>query len=106
MIDKVKLYIPINTPEQRIVKDEIAKILSNSYETVILKFTEVVKTIDREVYLFPISIVEVYVKEVTDGELNFFKNLANIISEAIGDSVVLEVVKESFYIGTAGIKED
>ena len=106
MIDKVKLYIPINTPEQRVVRDEIAKTLAKSYDAVVLTFTEVVKAIDKQVYLFPTSIVEVYLKEVTDAELDFFKELADVISQAIGDSVVLEVVRESIYIGTAGIKED
>lgn len=106
MIDKVKLHIPINTPEQRVVRDEIAKTLAKSYDAVVLTFTEVVKTVDDRPYLFPTSIVEVYVKKVTDAELNFFKELADVISQVIGDSVVLEVVRESIYIGTAGIKED
>ena len=106
MIDKVKLYVPINTPEQRVVRDEIAKSLAASYQAVILTFTEVCKLVDKEPYLFPVSIIEVYVKKLTDEELNFFKELADVISNAIGDSVVLEVVRESVYIGTAGITED
>ena len=101
MIDKVKLYIPINTVEQRVVRDEIAKTLAKSYEAVILTFTEVLMDIDKKICLFPVSIVEVYVKEVTDEQLNFFKDLASVIAKSIGDSVVLEVTRESIYIGTA-----
>lgn len=111
---KVKLFIPVNTTEQRVVRDEIAKSLASSYEAVTLTFTEVCKIVEGKPYLFPTSIIEVYVKELPNEELNYFKELSNIISEAIGDSVVLEVIKQTTYIGTTitstyigkGIKED
>ena len=106
MIDKIRLYVPINTVEQRLVRDEIAKVLAKSYDAVILTFIEVVRMIEGKDYLFPFSIVEVYVKEVTDEQLRFFKDLASVIATNVGDSVVLEITRESIYIGTAEAKED
>lgn len=107
MIDKVKFHIPINTPEQRMVRDEIAKSFSLEFEAVVMKFEELIKFADNgEPLLFPVSVVEVYLDEVTDDLLEFFKEVAEVIADKIGDSVVLEVTRESLYVGTAGIKKN
>ena len=106
MIDKVKLHIPIHTPEQIVIRDEIAKTLLLEYEAVVLHLTEHLIIVNDKPMLFPVSIVEVYVKKVTDDELEYFKDLAVIISDAIGDSVTLEVTRESIYHGTTEIRED
>jgi uncharacterized protein with ATP-grasp and redox domains len=101
MINRVRIHIPINTPEQIVVRDEIAKILSRDYKAVIFEFEEIVKVIDGELMSCPFSIVVIYMDSFSDELLSYFKELAVVISKEVGDSVVLEVTRESIYIGTA-----
>ena len=106
MINRVRIHIPIHTPEQMVVRDEIAKILSRDYKAVIFELEEVVKIIDGELTSCPFSIVVVYMDNFSDELLTYFKELAVVISEQVGDSIVLEVTRESIYVGTAEPRED
>ena len=105
-MNKVNFHIPINTMEQIVVRDEIAKFLMAEYGSVVLHFTEIMVDINREIKLLPVSVVSVYSDEITDNDVKFFKQLAVVISEKIGDSVLLEITKEITYIGTANIEEE
>ena len=106
MTDKLRLHIPIQTSEQIVIRDEVAKMLSKESNAVVLTFEELVKVVDGTHKLFPVSIVEVYRDKITDDVLNYFKELAVVIASKIGDSVVIEVMRESIYLGTAEPKED
>jgi len=106
MINKVKIHIPISTPEQIIVRDEMAKIFSRDYKAVILEHEEVIRLIDGKIKSFPVSIVIVYMDNFSDELLSYFKELAVVIAKEVDDSIVLEVTRESVYIGTAESKED
>lgn len=101
MISKVKFHIPIVVPEQIVVRDEIAKELAKDAQAVILSLEEGVKEVNGEYHLFPVSVVEVYLENIGDQMLDYFKQVASIIAERVGDSVVLEITKETSYIGTA-----
>ena len=106
IMNKVNFHIPINTKEQVIVRDEIAKFFMAEYGSVVLHFTEMMVDVNREIKLLPISVVSVYSEKITDNDVKFFKEMAVIISEKVGDSVLLEITKEITYIGTANIKEE
>ena len=105
-MNKVNFHIPINTMEQIVVRDEIAKFLMAEYGSVVLHFIEIMVDINREIKLLPVSVVSVYSDEITDNDVKFFKQLAVVISEKVGDSVLLEITKEITYIGTANIEEE
>ena len=101
LMDKISLHIPINTPEQRIIRDSVVKRLSKQFEAVILSNMELVKNVDGMPHIFLISRADIYVDGVTDEGMNFFKKLAEIMARLLGDSVVLEVTRKSSYVATA-----
>lgn len=104
--DRIRFHIPITTPEQVVIRDEIARGLAKEFRAVILSLEEFVKKVDGEYHIFPVSVVEVYLNSMSDKKLKYFKELSSLIAAQIGDSVVLEVGREISYIGTAGTKED
>lgn len=101
MSSKIKIHIPINTPEQIIVRDTIAKLLAKESQPVIIKFEELISKVNDESKRFSFSILEIRMEEFDDRDLNDLKELVQIIADKVGDSVVLEVVNESVYLGTA-----
>lgn len=98
--DKIRFYIPIGTPEQVIIRDEVAKKLSKEY-TIVIGYMDTVRDVDGTPMIFPISKVEVFVEDITDEDLEFFKHLAGLIAAQVGDSVVIEVTRETSYTATA-----
>ena len=104
-MNKVKLHIPIHTTEQIVIRDEIAKFLMNEYEAVVLHFTEILTDVAGQVKLLPVSVVSVYTDEITNNDIKFFKELAFVISEKVGEPVLLEITKEIIYVGTANMRE-
>lgn len=105
MINRIKIHIPVQTPEQIVIRDEVAKHLSEQFPT-ILSYVEFLKKVDGKIKLFPISIVTVYIDEMTDYDLDYFKKLVDVIASKVADSVILEVVRESIFMGTAQPTED
>ena len=105
MINKVKIHIPINTMEQIVIRDEVAKSLTKDYKVVVLSLIEAVKLIDKKPYLFPVSVVTIYIEELTDEDISYFKELTTSISRTTGDNILLEITREILYMGTA-IMED
>lgn len=102
MTNKVRFHIPIHTPEQMVVRDEIARQLMKDYDAVILHLEYSIKLIKGKTVSFPISIVEIYTGDITEELLEYFKELTMIIAKEIKGSVVLEVTRESIYTGTSG----
>lgn len=105
-MNKVKLTIPIQTPDQIVVRDHLAKILSKDYNAVVIEFSETTKIVDGEILKFPLSTLIIYVNKISDNLLAYFKDFSVLISELIDDSVLLEITSESVYVGTAQPKED
>ena len=97
-MNKVRLHIPVGTDEQIYIRDEVCASLSIAYEAVIVKYSEITKITEDGLIFIPVSIVEVYSSHV---DLEYFKILADVVSRQIGDSVILEVIQETVYIGTA-----
>ena len=95
-MDEVKIHIPIDTDEKLIIRDEIATSLSLSYDVVIIEFDNILLS----------SVIKIYLHEFTDDEYNFFKELVNLISEKVGDSILLEATKVIRIIGIPEIIED
>lgn len=97
-MNKVRLHIPVGTDAQMHIRDEVCASLSIAYEAVIVKYSETTKITEDGLIFIPISIVEVYSSNV---DLEYFKIFADVVSRQIGDSVILEVMQETLYIGTA-----
>lgn len=88
-MNKVKIYLPITTDEQRFIKDEIAKSLKNKYDIVIIHFLSSCNY----------SIIEVLVHDMSVHEVRFFKNFVDSISDRVGESILLQIHQELEYIG-------
>ena len=97
-MNKVRLHIPVGTDAQIYIRDEVCASLSIAFEAVIVKYSEITKITEDGLIFIPVSIVEVYSSHV---DLEYFKILVDVVSRQIGDSVILEVIQETVYIGTA-----
>ena len=101
MTDKVKFYIPVGNVLQMAIRDELVKRLAPDYDAVVIHCGQYAKQSKKDTKLCSLSIVEVYVDEVTEIRLEYFKALTDFLSQQIGDSVMVEIIKNIAYIGTA-----